>query len=557
VATLIEQLKTNERTASEAEVESEKLASGLLAEELVATDDVKELKAKQASFSETITTIGNFESDGQERRRELDRLLPAAESALEELEQGGPDTELAKAEAAAKSAEQSRREAREALLEIRRLRTAGMAAELAEGLEDGSPCPVCGSTEHPGMDHSTAPSVSKEDEEAADRKDGQAEQRAADAAARRDAVKTAEAERKAEIRKEVLHLTAERDRLVAKESELAAGEATPTARREKLESVVEQIGAYLESTGLAAERRSSADASRKTALAQAEACGFDGLEAAEAAAIDAGELERGKAQVAEYDEALNKAKGLLGGELSKVDPDEVVDLRPLEAAAEAAITRRDHDTGVLATARERLGTFSESTDPIQGLFEELEPLRTAAARSNELSRLASGDNEMRIRLSTYVLAVRLKQVIQAANVHLQKMSNGRYELVYSGDVAAHGAASGLDIGIYDSHTSASRSTGTLSGGESFYASLSLALGLAEVVQQETGGKRLETLFIDEGFGTLDSKTLDQVMDVIDDLREGGRTVGLVSHVDELRNRVTARIEVSATRDGSTIDVVGV
>jgi exonuclease SbcC len=137
------------------------------------------------------------------------------------------------------------------------------------------------------------------------------------------------------------------------------------------------------------------------------------------------------------------------------------------------------------------------------------------------------------------------------------MSSGRYELVYSGDVAAHGAASGLGIRVFDSHTSGTRSTGTFSGGESFYASLSLALGLAEVVQQESGGKPLETLFIDEGFGTLDARTLDQVMDVIDDLREGGRTVGLVSHVDELRNRVTARIEVHPTKSGSTIEVVGV
>ncbi|MGB0121111.1 MAG: SbcC/MukB-like Walker B domain-containing protein, partial [Solirubrobacterales bacterium] len=107
------------------------------------------------------------------------------------------------------------------------------------------------------------------------------------------------------------------------------------------------------------------------------------------------------------------------------------------------------------------------------------------------------------------------------------------------------------------YTSETRPTTTLSGGESFYASLSLALGLAEVVQQESGGRRLETLFIDEGFGTLDSETLDQVMNVIDSLREGGRAVGLVSHVEELRNRIPAQIQVSKSREGSSIETVGV
>ncbi|HZJ28823.1 MAG TPA: SbcC/MukB-like Walker B domain-containing protein, partial [Solirubrobacterales bacterium] len=105
-------------------------------------------------------------------------------------------------------------------------------------------------------------------------------------------------------------------------------------------------------------------------------------------------------------------------------------------------------------------------------------------------------------------------------------------------------------------TGAERETASLSGGESFYASLALALGLAEVVQRETGGRRLETLFIDEGFGSLDTETLDQVMAVLDELREGGRAVGVVSHVEELKTRIPARIEVHRSPQGSSIALTG-
>ncbi|MBK8293899.1 MAG: hypothetical protein IPK93_03655 [Solirubrobacterales bacterium] len=159
-------------------------------------------------------------------------------------------------------------------------------------------------------------------------------------------------------------------------------------------------------------------------------------------------------------------------------------------------------------------------------------------------------------LSIFVLAARLRQVIDAANVRLRKMSGGRYELLYSGDKKGN-AMSGLGIEVMDGNTSHARSTGTLSGGESFYASLALALGLAEVVQQESGGRRLDTLFIDEGFGTLDSETLDQVMNEIDSLREGGRTVGLVSHVEELRTRIPAQIQIEKDHTGSAIRTVGI
>jgi exonuclease SbcC len=130
------------------------------------------------------------------------------------------------------------------------------------------------------------------------------------------------------------------------------------------------------------------------------------------------------------------------------------------------------------------------------------------------------------------------------------MSRGRYELERTMDRARKNAAGGLDLEVFDSHTGVARSIGTLSGGEMFLASLSLALGLADVVQSYAGGIKLDTILVDEGFGTLDPETLDIALKALLDLQKGGRLVGIISHVPELKERIDARLEVSLTDKGS-------
>ncbi|MYQ61766.1 exonuclease [Streptomyces sp. SID4926] len=172
-----------------------------------------------------------------------------------------------------------------------------------------------------------------------------------------------------------------------------------------------------------------------------------------------------------------------------------------------------------------------------------------------LADLATGSakrNERKMRLESYVLAARLEQIAAAATTRLARMSQGRYTLVHSDDRAARGKLSGLGLHVVDAWTGRERDTASLSGGETFYVSLALALGLADVVTDEAGGVRLDTLFVDEGFGSLDEQTLDEVMDVLDGLRERERCVGIVSHVGELRRRVPAQLEVVKGRAGSAV-----
>ncbi|WP_131732974.1 AAA family ATPase, partial [Actinomadura formosensis] len=190
--------------------------------------------------------------------------------------------------------------------------------------------------------------------------------------------------------------------------------------------------------------------------------------------------------------------------------------------------------------------------------------RPAAGRhavAERLAGLTSGKhaaNRHAMSLSAYVLAARLEQVVAAANERLSRMSGGRYALVHTTDKAAGDrtkGAGGLGLRVADAWTGLERDPVTLSGGESFITSLSLALGLADVVTAEAGGTEIGTLFVDEGFGTLDEETLDEVMDVLDGLRDGGRAVGIVSHVAELRARIPAQLRVTKNRAGSTATIV--
>ncbi len=236
---------------------------------------------------------------------------------------------------------------------------------------------------------------------------------------------------------------------------------------------------------------------------------------------------------------------------------EAPDLEALGEAARAARTavrgaERDQDAverTAQAVARLRPEVESACADVV-GLAER-------HARVRELADAVAGtggDNTLRMRLTAFVLAARLEKVAALANERLRVMGSGRYLLEHTDDRAARGARSGLGLRVLDQWTGRTRDTATLSGGESFMASLALALGLADAVREEAGGLDLGTLFVDEGFGSLDEDSLEQVLTVLDGLREGGRAVGVVSHVADLRTRIPHQAVVLKSSGGSTVEV---
>lgn len=196
----------------------------------------------------------------------------------------------------------------------------------------------------------------------------------------------------------------------------------------------------------------------------------------------------------------------------------------------------DNNTNVLKKVIELNKEFKEKEDEYRVI--------------GELSELSNGRKAPYISFERYVLASYFQDIIDEANLRLEKMTGDRFSLKRKTSKSKGAGQKGLELEVYDNYTASSRDVSSLSGGESFKASLSLALGLSDVVQSNSGGVSLETMFVDEGFGTLDPQSLDNAIDSLLDLQRGGRLVGIISHVEELKERVDAKLEVKATKNGS-------
>ena len=326
-------------------------------------------------------------------------------------------------------------------------------------------------------------------------------------------------------------------------------------------AVLERASSARAAVDLAQARLDEARSRLELALPEA---GFESASAAGAAMLPAGEAAR-------LDAAVQAGR------------DEQARLEELFASEEIILAQKEQEAGVTLVAgqvdrlkaeAEQAAQQSRDTALAAGLAaqkckalgrlrvqhaELAETGRSARERGELLTALAEsarggGDNSYRMSLNSYVLAARLEQVAIAASERLVAMSEGRYTLQHTDAKAARGAKSGLGLEVVDEWTGQRRDTATLSGGETFMASLSLALGLADVVQQEAGGVDIETLFVDEGFGSLDEQALEQVMDALEGLRDGGRVVGLVSHVGEMKQRIATQLQVVKGRNGSTLYV---
>ncbi|MFE1578915.1 AAA family ATPase [Streptomyces fradiae] len=535
--------------------------------------------------------------------------------------------------------------AHETWLALRERRLRGIAAELAAHLEDGAPCAVCGSAEHPSPARPTADHVDRAAEEGAyaehtraaeartaaerdlarvhealataaaeaaghvpggsgagdapgrrgavgsapggagaegpsvaelaeavtrlEREEAEARALARDGHVAREALEAAEAEhaRREEQRRRSEALAAARDsrcdtldRLRAEcEAELAGvlgdGGGTVAARAAALErevSALETAAEAVRTAESAARRLKEADGRLADAAYRA---GFATPAAAAAALLEdaarRGLQRRVDAWQAEAAVVADRLADAAARAAAEGPPADVAAAAAAHDAAERAVREA---TTALAAHRERCAALDRLSARVADEVRVLGPLRTEYDRVARLAALTAGtsaENERRMRLESYVLAARLEQVAAAATVRLQRMSSGRYTLVHS-DARTGTKRAGLGLHVVDAWTGGERDTATLSGGETFFASLALALGLADVVTDEAGGVRLDTLFIDEGFGSLDEHTLDEVLDVLDSLRERDRSVGIVSHVADLRRRIPAQLEVVKGRDGSRV-----
>ncbi len=336
-----------------------------------------------------------------------------------------------------------------------------------------------------------------------------------------------------------------------------AGAPTIAERVRALTAAADAAEAAATALDAAAAAGAEAGEARARAAEAAAEAGFADLDSLRAALRDAAVCDDIEQRLRRYDDGLAERRSAAGRpELAAAVAAPAPDVPALEQAAAAAAAAADAAQRALVLAQRRHTDLATLRGRLDAALTAAAPARERHALVRELSELASGtaaSNRLRMRLSAYVLAARLEEVAAAASVRLGGMSGGRYALEHADDTAKGNRRGGLDLRVVDAWTGRSRPPGSLSGGETFLASLALALGLADVVTAEAGGARLETLFVDEGFGTLDDEgTLDEVLEVLDALRDGGRAIGIVSHVAELRQRIPAQLRVEKGRSGSRV-----
>lgn len=501
-------------------------------------------------------------------------------------------------------------------LDLRSAYLDGIAAVLAQGLQPDAPCQVCGATEHPDPAEPAPDAVTLAQvelaEQASDAARADADRCGEIVAelARREAAEAiaagtaaadpgtahdtaANARHKWQVAAELAGSVAERQasltRLAARADELdalataataAAHEARtgaeqleatatalagelagvldpavdPVAARRALEAADVALVALAERAGACDDARQASEAADARLAADLAASPFTDLEQLRAALLAPARRRELTAQVEQHDLRWATVVDTLADPLLADLPEE----RPDAAAAAALVAAAQQANDRAVDRRSRVHAAHARIDQLahehRQLLATVVPLESDAVLHEAVANRCAGKVAPKVSLQRWVLATYLEAICEHANRRLAAMTAGRYQLVVAREGSHAGAKAGLDLTVHDAHTGTHRPVSDLSGGETFQASLALALGVADSVEARTGGVRLDALFVDEGFGTLDAEVLQLALDELDGLRAGGRMVGVISHVGALRERIRTGIEVTTTDQGSSVRV---
>ncbi|RUO40254.1 AAA family ATPase [Idiomarina aquatica] len=326
-----------------------------------------------------------------------------------------------------------------------------------------------------------------------------------------------------------------------------------TEQREQLLEQLSAVASQLDSTGQQAKNvQQQHQHVEQKFQKQLQELGFASNNDYESARLSSGEYQQLEQQIAEFKQQVTRVDSLLFELQQALDGKQAPDIDALQQqqqAAESELQRSEQDWLAL---RDQCIQLENVLKRVNNSKKQAEQLHKRYAVQGTLADVASGQNTQRLSLHRFVLSVLLDDVLNVASERLQQMTHGRYQLLREQTVADARSAGGLTLLVEDAYTGQQRSTKTLSGGEGFMAALALALGLSDVVQSYAGGIRLDTLFVDEGFGSLDDEALDMAINTLAELRASGRTIGIISHVRELKDRLQDRIDVIRERSGSRI-----
>lgn len=469
------------------------------------------------------------------------------------------------------------------------------AGIIAETLKKGEPCPVCGSTEHPHIAKKSENAPTEAQLKKAKDTAEKARKNAEDLSSRCKEAKVKLDAKKAEVQKQACELwqdfsiknTEEQDISVegAKDklsdeiisvseniTELKtaiAAEEKKITRRDELAKIIPETEMNLKKSEQDISARGTEMESLKAALnekktqweSEKKSLHFENKTAAKK------EVSLMEAMLCELKETYDRAQKNLTNsnekiagyrssieELSKqLSSDSKFDKKE-ETEKRAEITKKKGEYDIaLKTIHTRIESNAKVLENIKTKAADLDELEKRYTWMRALSNTANGNisGKEKVMLETYIQMTYFDRIIQRANTRFMVMSDGQYELKRRKEAENNRSQSGLDLDVFDHYNGTERSVKTLSGGESFKASLSLALGLSDEIQASAGGVKLDTMFVDEGFGSLDDESLDQAMRALSDLAEGNRLVGIISHVAELKNRIDKQIVVTKEKSGGS------
>lgn len=486
--------------------------------------------------------------DCRERQQEIDRQYQAALALYLELEK-------------------SRDQVRCAYEEADRAYRHGVIGLAASQLKSGKPCPVCGALEHPRPAPAAEGVLSqselrglKEKLQKQEQMLGEQQSRAMSLQALLGSLK--QQEEVLQGRQQHCERAYGSARACLGQKEIRLEELTGEKLRELLQRFDRAAGLLSSKEQEILKNKSEKKAleaqvrEARTAFEQAlSEAGFDGAEGYHCAIRSLEERTRLEKEIAEYKEEMAGTLSLkehLEQEMDSREPAE-------EGATRAALTQTREKKEAVREKQERLGSLADAVGRTMASVKEKQAALAKISEEygyvKDLDNMASGNNRRRLVFEQYVLTGYFREILRAANLRFFRMTGGRYEMSCVEEAGDGRSKDSLEIEVMDYYTGKARSVKTLSGGESFKASLSLALGLSDVIQATSGGIRVEALFVDEGFGALDSESLDQACEALRSLVEQDRMIGIISHVQELRERLDRQIIIEKTNSGSAVKIV--
>ena len=572
-------------TAGQGEIDAQRAA-------LAAARRAQQLETDEALMRRTLRDMDAQRaalSEAQAALEQAEKALPEAETRMKEAESRGGEIHallaqakqmedclpvLGEVERLKAALDTQKRELQRLTADSSRAQAAYIAAQnsyylsqaglLARELKAGQPCPVCGSTAHPCPAQITPETVTRQALEQAAQRRETAEKAQSDAATRLAANQAALDEREGRLRALKIGADETRQRLAARI------DAAHQAAADRQRAIDEARSAHqaLDKRKTAAQSAVDAAQKRLAALekdlrAQTEAFeqkraahGFEDEASYRLAKRTNAEIERLDLEIRNYDEQKRTLAAQTHELEDKLSGRQKTDLTALQNRRAAALDRQVKAENAEKAMVRKL-TLHESADQeirqanaaIQkkrGRWQIIQELYTCCAG------IAAGNPRAKLTFEAYVQQYYFRFVVAAANKRLTRLTDGMFTLRVMREAANRVSQSGLDLEVLDRSTGQARDVSTLSGGESFLASLALALGLSDAVQSQSGQIRMDAMFIDEGFGSLDENALRSSIDVLLELADGKRLIGIISHVQELEERIDKQIVVTKTPNGSTV-----